>query len=105
MKRKLTSNRGESMVETLTALLICTLSIMLLAGGLTAASRINDANDEADAQFNADLSVAESHTGTPEVKEVTFTYKHDGSIKTYTADIDVYGNDRFASYQKGSVGP
>lgn len=46
--RKLRSQRGESIAETLFALLIAALGMILLAGALVAAARVNRAAEQAD---------------------------------------------------------
>lgn len=41
MKRKLRSKRGESLLESMAAAMIIALALLILAGSLTAAARIN----------------------------------------------------------------
>lgn len=50
--RKINSNKGETLVETLTAIVIATLAIMLLTTSVISAAKINKKTSEMDVLFN-----------------------------------------------------
>lgn len=58
--KKLRNVRGESLVEVLAAVLVCTLSVLLLASGAMAAARMNRAARDHDGSYYAALNYAES---------------------------------------------
>ena len=87
MKRKLKSRRGETLVESLCAVLIASLSAALLAGMVTAASNMNISARENDAKLYSSISDAETFAGDARTGEITVTV---GS-KTTDAAVQVYG--------------
>lgn len=68
MKRKLKSRSGETLVETLFALLVVVLAFTMLAGSILAAARVNKAAKELNPAFQ--MEQPESVNG------VTVTIKH-----------------------------
>lgn len=71
MRRKLKSRSGETLAETLAAVLIAGLASVALLTMILSAVRINTRADGADEAFYAALSAAETdqrQTGTVEVK-------------------------------------
>lgn len=85
MHRKLRSRRGETLVETLAAILIVTLSSMALLAMLSAAARINTAAGAADAAFRTALTAAESRAAALEGGPVELT------VDAYSYDVHFYG--------------
>lgn len=51
MKRKLKSQSGETLVETLFAMLVVVLAFTMLAGGIVAAARVNKGAQELEPAF------------------------------------------------------
>ena len=101
MIKKLLQNKGETLIESLVALLIATFSVVILTTAITASARINKQNRDADAAFTEELKKVENFsddaTKTSGVK-VVFTM--DG-MPTETT-VDVYSGDgELASYKKG----
>ena len=67
MKRstqKLHCRRGETLVEVLAAVLICTLAVLLLTSFVVAAMRADKAAETGDEEFYAALNAAEARDGT-----------------------------------------
>ena len=60
--KKLRGRRGETLVETLAAILVAVLSVGLLMGGVAAATRINRQAQRADEDFYSQLTAAEAQT-------------------------------------------
>ena len=61
--RKRNSRRGETLVETLAAILVAALSVVLLVGGIAAAGRIGLRTAELDGDFYGQLTAAETPEG------------------------------------------
>lgn len=83
MIRKLSHSRGETLAETLVAVLIVTLSVLFLTTAAVSAARINRASAEQDTAFHR----AEASSGTVEVK----VKKGDAPMLTMDADLFVTG--------------
>lgn len=95
---KLKQQKGETLVETLAALLIATLSVMMLTSAITAGARINLKNREADQKITDDLKAAEECTDS--LGDKTLVIQFNGMDKIQTA-VTLYGqgDGKFASYQ------
>lgn len=98
MVRKLKNKKGETLIETMVALLIAILAVGLVATSSIAASKMNEANREADKKFRQDLELVETHTAGKELQQMIIIFG-DGSHSII--DVNVYGRDCvFASYEK-----
>ena len=98
MIRKLKSNKGETLIETMVSLLIAVLAVGLVASATLAASKMNEDNREADQKFRSDLEKVETYVAEKEAKQMVIIFE-DGSHSII--DIDVYGRDCiFAVYEK-----
>lgn len=53
MKNKWRSHSGETLVETLVAMLVIVLAVMMLTGGIVTAARINKSARDLNTSFNA----------------------------------------------------
>lgn len=60
IQKKLCSQRGETLVELMVSILIATLSVGLLLGGVAVSVNINRQAQKADTYFYETLSLAES---------------------------------------------
>ena len=91
LKRKLASAAGETLVETLAAILVAALSVTLLVGGVNAAAQIDRAAQTADDDFYADLTAAEGQVEASAAITVTVT----AQSESFTAEIDanLYGRE------------
>lgn len=92
--RKLTTRRGETLTETLAALLVICLASAALAAMVTAASRMNAAAMQKDAALYAAVTQTETHSG--EGTDGTVDVTVDGEKITF--DVDYYGDDTLTSY-------
>ncbi|MDO4516821.1 MAG: hypothetical protein Q4C76_06780 [Bacillota bacterium] len=113
---KLASRRGETLTETLVAILVVALSSAILATMIGAASRMNKTAMEKDAQLYGAVTAAETKTTevteeTPQVevtvgsKTVTFGTDGTGTIEYYS-DVSDNENGTLYSYRytKGGGG-
>lgn len=102
MKKKLSQNRGETLVEVLAAVLIASLAITLLFGGIMASVNLNRSAKTSDETFYADLSAAERQTDDEDkVSSIIVTVKDsDGNGPELT--VTVYGGEAVRSYAKVS---
>ncbi len=110
MRDKLRDDRGETLVEVLAAILVCTLSISLLFGAIMTSSSIDSRTQELDEQYYQDLTRAERQragTGTDPgdvysnaaTDAVTVKVKSGtGREKDVTGKLNFYGSDRLLSY-------
>ena len=102
--KKLKSKVGESLVESLAAILIFTMASIVLYSMVTAAGDINRKAKEEDAENQAQLVAVEQ--GLPSAKNgtgtVTFSMVTSGgsTVKIAEVGVDVYGgrNDSLYTY-------
>ena len=115
MREKLRNSRGETLVEVLGSVLVCALSITLLAGAVTASANIDLRAQAADTEYYTALSKAERQSRTPaggsseadtynslpgETK-VSVTSGGGGSVEIEpdaTSKLYFYGTERLLSY-------
>lgn len=62
-RRRLASDRGETLVEVLAAVLVASLSVALLMGGVNASVALGRQADRSDTEFYQILTRAEARTG------------------------------------------
>lgn len=99
--KKLNQDRGETLVEVLAAVLVASLSIALLFGGIMASSSIDRTVRTSDETFYTDLSAAERQ-GSGDKKETMTVIVANGSAGA-ELDVNVYG-ETVRSYAKVKVG-
>nr|WP_326166318.1 hypothetical protein [uncultured Oscillibacter sp.] len=107
MRRKLGDPRGETLVEVLASILICSLSVLLLFGAVGASVSIDLTAQAADGQYYEDLSKAErqyaSDSIPPSVAAVTVTGAE--AVALDPARVLFYGDkDRLLSYAMPAAG-
>lgn len=97
MIRKIKQQKGETLVESMVAMLIAVLSVTLLSSTVVAATRINQANRTKDNQFREELQRAENMQEAP----IPSTLKVKFGAETAEIDVNVYGGDgTFISYDQ-----
>lgn len=87
--RKLRARSGETLTETLCAVLVMSLSSVLLATMISAASHMNAAALEKDTALYTALTTAEEQTGTN--AEETVKVSIDGTLVDFT--VAYYGGE------------
>lgn len=105
MKRKLRENRGETLVEVMASIVICTLSVTLLFGSIMASSHIDQTAQTSDAAYYEALSAAEAQTalsedGMPEALKTKTQVTITGSGMPKKIDVSFYGGEGMYSYGK-----
>ena len=115
MREKLRNSRGETLVEVLVSVLVCALSITLLAGAVTASANIDLRAQAADTEYYTALSKAERQSRTPAggsseadtynslpgETQVSVTSGGGGSVEIEpdaTSKLYFYGTERLLSY-------
>lgn len=108
MREKLKSSRGETLVEVLASVLVCALSIALLAGAVSASVRIDLQAREADSEYYEVLSRAEAQNfddrmdalfGKNVRNGVSISVVNDGADPNRKPiNVYFYGSDRLLSY-------
>ena len=104
MIQKLKQKRGETLVETLFAMLIAVLSMGILCTAVMAATSLNNQTREMDEKYRSELQEVEGWNGTTNSKLLYITFKSkDGSRVMEVVDdvtVQVYGgaDSVFLSY-------
>ena len=106
-RRKGLNSRGETLVETLAAILIAALSVALLVGSVTASGNLARQADQSDDSFFSILTEAENREsplsdGMSGSQTVTIT---EGGGKTATIPVQVYGGEDLYSYARQAATP
>lgn len=111
MNKKLRNSRGETLVEVLASVLICSLSILLLFGSVMASGNLDRQAQELDAEYYADLSAAEGQTTEANLTGGSLAVTNeDGASKSITpgggSGLRFYGTEhqRLLSYAISGTG-
>ena len=67
IRKKFHSTSGETIVETLVTMIILSLAVLMLAGAVVTAARINKKADNTDTAFTAGREIGGTGTGSPSV--------------------------------------
>ena len=97
MKRKLKSQKGETLIETLAALLVMALGTAVFAGMVNVSSRMNESAIERDRSYYAALTRAETVAG-GEAASVTVTYE-DEKTDTVSVTLSRADDSKLVSYR------
>lgn len=102
--KKLRSKTGESLVESLAAILIFTMASIAMFSMVTAAADINKTAKDADRVNQEQMLIAEQGEGSGTPGTVTMTLDRGAGndpINVIVADVDIYGteNGLFAYYK------
>ncbi|MGI6032196.1 MAG: type IV pilus modification PilV family protein [Coriobacteriales bacterium] len=90
------SLKGETLVETLAAILVCVCAAVALLTGTTVASRSNQTADARADEISQQVAACEAQEDSTGTTQVTI----DGT--SYT--VDIYGGDDLLSYKLSSGG-
>ena len=94
------ANRGETLVETLAAILVITLSATLLVQLTMTSTRLNRNVERADGDFRTELAAAEG-LQEPQIGMLTVQ----GALDTYSYEVEYYGEaDALRAYRLPSGG-
>lgn len=95
IKKSKRSFKGETLIETLVAILILTISAMVLAEMTATSVRINRSVENIDAEYRTNLAAVENRTS-PE--DGTISIK--SGEKTFSYEVEYYGKvDGLTSYK------
>lgn len=83
-KKKISSCSGETIAETLVTMIILSLSVLMLAGAVVTAARVNKKADNADTAFIAATSSSERNV------VITYQSKENGNQETLEIPTDYY---------------
>ena len=99
-KQQKRANRGETLVETLAAILVIALSATLLLQLTMTSTRLNRDVERADGDFRAELAAAE---GLQELQAGELTVQ--GALGVYSYEVEYYGEaDALRAYRLPSGG-
>jgi type II secretory pathway pseudopilin PulG len=101
VKAKLSDSRGETLPELLASIMIGTLSVSLLVGGVAVSAQMNRKADAADEKFYNALSAAERKQEDEKLNASDNTYEVEISEgqKKVLININLFGGDGIYSYQ------
>lgn len=87
MKKRIRSRAGESIAETLVAVLIISLAFLMLAGAVTAAARVNEGikNEKQSFQFG---TAAGKPTVELSITGGTLSFSDDVEVQLYKKETD-----------------
>jgi len=103
MRKKLKQQKGETLVESLVAMLIATLSVMMLTAAITGSARVNYQNRESDIKYAEYLESVEDYNPLEaqsvsvrlyceeegwRVDKAAWLYGGDGKLAAYMAKED-----------------
>ena len=110
LKRKLRSQRGETLVEVLASILIAALSVAMLLGGVAVSSNLGRQADTSDEYFYETLTAAENRQApvTEGVSASPVVKLTEGGT-SIDIPVQVYGGEGLYSYAldtaSGGAGP
>ena len=99
LRKKFGSSSGETLVETLFALLIVVLAMTVLAGSIVAAAKVNQRGEQMETEFQ------KSETDLREDGTVHIAYKEASGIESSDIDVKVYttnDDNAYKYYEKAS---
>lgn len=109
MRQKLRDSRGETLVEVMASIVIATLSIALLLGGIMASARVERGARDLDRDYYQYLSAAEAHDGSGTeggaAKSGELTIQNTASGLSNKFDILLYGGSGMWAYGLKGAGP
>lgn len=105
MMKKLRSNRGESLGETLCAILVAGLAISLLLAMLGGTRRLDNKTSEAVSKLYASLTEAEQAGNDGELGEEGTISVKVGTAETKDVHVTFYGSDVISYRPEGGVTP
>ncbi|MGM9590817.1 MAG: hypothetical protein ACI3V0_11710 [Faecousia sp.] len=91
--RKLNSRKGESLVESLAAILIFTMASIAMYSMVTTAADINLTVKDVEKDYNRQMLIAEQGEGTPTEDTITMTMTtaSGSEVTLATVPVQVYG--------------
>lgn len=96
---RLRCKKGESLIESMAAILIFTLASIIMLTMVTASADINKAAKEAEKVYHEQLIIAEKAEGAAAAGQVIFTIsKADGSTDSEIVDVAIYAKDNRSLY-------
>lgn len=103
VKQKLNSNKGESIAETLIALLVSTLALVMLAGAISSAGNVVEKGRKAMKEYYDGIENVVKRDGTGESVSMTLLDQEGNSIYLFGSSstaitVNAYSNSRFQKY-------
>lgn len=107
LKKKLRSQRGETLVEVLASVLIASLSVALLIGGVTVSVNLGRQADGADAAFYEILTKAEKQEAPVTAgiaSDPSLRVAENGTPHSKDIPVQVYGGEGLYAYAREAAG-
>lgn len=105
MNKKMRDSRGETLVEVLASIVVASLSVALLFGGVMASTKIDRTAEELDEAYYKALSEAEKQETPLAVGACTVRIENRNNGMTLTLPVSLYGGEGTFSYSldKGGI--
>lgn len=102
--KRLKSKAGETLVESMAAILIFTFASIIMLSMVSSAADINTAAKKADQEFYDQMVVVEKAEGSGTAVNITFSIKNSTSTLTGTTPATMYGSaDSLHAYYAGTA--
>ena len=85
--KKLFNNKGETLIETLSAMIVATLVVLFLAVSINSATRINKTVEETDTSFNFPTETDANR------EKITVTIENESNVEVSSEEVDSYTDD------------
>ena len=86
LKKKLHSKTGETIAETLVTMIVLSLAVLMLAGAVVTAARVNKQADNTDTSFQTGTAIS---TGTAPAKVIISEENATGGTGSIAAELPV----------------
>jgi len=104
--KRLKSKAGETLVESMAAILIFTFASIIMLSMVSSAADINTAAKEADREFYEQMVTVEKAEGAGTAVNINFSIKDSTSTLSGSASATMYGNaDTLHAYYAGAAAP
>ena len=85
--KKLFNNKGETLIETLAAMIVATLVVLFLATSINSATKVNKAVENTDTSFNYPEETSANR------ESVNITIKDESGVEVSSEDVYGYTDD------------
>ncbi|MGN1141649.1 MAG: hypothetical protein ACI4TF_10635 [Oliverpabstia sp.] len=97
MKRKIRSKSGETLVETLFAMLVVVLAVTMLAGSIVSAAKVNKGTKDLNTAFTMDQTTVIT-TEQVKITHIDGATVSESSVKAYKSQDD--NKNEYCYYEK-----
>ncbi len=100
IRRKLSSRRGETLIELLVSIMIIALSAFLLVMMYEASGKINLAARKMDDDLYQSVTEIGNHTGEAQKGKVQYEIQDDFEARPGEIEVEIFSDDTVVTYSK-----